>query len=196
MYIQVTSKCNMSCDHCGMNCTAQGEDMTFATFKAAIKHTDMITIGGGEPTIHPDFGNFLLYAIGHCDHVHIITNGSMTDTSLALARLSEGSETFGAKLSLDSYHDPIDPRVIDAFKGSIRDNDENPIMAGRCDWGDEDICICEGDAFVLPNGDVNQCGCGDSPKVGSVYDEELKPLTNDEEDWGEWLCHKKLKETA
>lgn len=32
MYIQITNRCNMSCPHCGMNCTAEGQDMTMETF--------------------------------------------------------------------------------------------------------------------------------------------------------------------
>jgi MoaA/NifB/PqqE/SkfB family radical SAM enzyme len=197
MYIQVTNRCNMSCEHCGMNCTAKGEDMSFDTFKACLKHDDHITIGGGEPTVHPQFEKFLFYALAHCESVFIITNGKLTDKALAIAKLNDMDSdgyTFAAELSQDTYHDPIDPQVVDAFGSCIRDTSDRPIMAGRCDWGDEDICICE-EMFVLPNGDVHQCGCGDSPKVGTVFqDDELKPL-GDEDSW-EWICHKKVVEMA
>lgn len=189
MYVQITTRCNMSCEHCGMNCTAKGDDMSFETFKAALSFADFVTLGGGEPTIHPDFCQFLLYAIAHCDGVFVITNGSMTDISLAMAKMN--CETFGCELSLDDFHDPIDPKVVSAFKkiDSIRDTSRNLIKAGRCDWGREDKCICDGETFVKPNGDIHQCGCEDSPKVGTVFEDEWSRKDN------EWNCHKNLDST-
>ena len=193
MYAQITTRCNMSCSHCGMNCTAQGKDMSFKNFKEICYESSYIVIGGGEPTIHPKFEKFLLYAIGHCEHVTIITNGSITDTSLALAHLN--SDDFCAQLSQDPYHDPIDDRVIEAFKrvDAIRDTSRNLINAGRCDFGDKNECICEGDPFVRPNGDIHQCGCEDSPKVGHISKGCPEPLENS---YNEWICHKQIKKVA
>lgn len=192
MYIQITTRCNMACAHCGMNCTEQGEDMSFEVFKKSIDHNDVIVIGGGEPTIHPEFEKFLFYALAHCESVFIVTNGKKTDTALALAKLNKLEYHFGAELSQDPYHEPIEDRVVNAFEGHIRDTSQKLINAGRCDWGDDEVCICDGDAFVKPNGDVYQCGCDDSPKVGSVFDEILQAPNSTEDDYGEWLCHKKV----
>ena len=195
MYVQITTKCNMACEHCGMNCNKQdGENMSFETFKEALKHDDHITIGGGEPTIHPQFEKFLLYALGHCECVFVITNGKKTDTALGLAALNDMNEyQFGAELSQDPYHEPIAEEVVKAFEGRIRDTSNHLINSGRCDWGDDDVCICDGSAFVLPNGEVNQCGCGHSPQVGTVFDEELRAINANEEDpYGEWICYKKI----
>ena len=159
MYIQITTRCNMKCRHCGMNCTSKGRDMDFDTFKEALKHSEYITLGGGEPTIHPFFEKFLFYAIAHCEGVHIITNGKKTDIALALAKMNNINEgAFSAELSQDPYHEPIDPKVVKAFGKNIRNNSRQLINAGRCDWGDNEDCICE-DMFVLPNGAVKQCGC-------------------------------------
>ena len=193
MYAQITTRCNMSCEHCGMNCTAQGEDMSFDNFKLICDETGYIMIGGGEPTIHPQFEKFLLYAIGHCEHVTIITNGSMTDTSLALAAIN--SDDFCAYLSQDPYHDPIDEKVVKAFKNQnqIRNTSRQLINAGRCDFGKSDKCICDGDPFVRPNGDIHQCGCKDSPKVGHVSDGYPEPMEGSDE---EWICHKELKKSS
>jgi MoaA/NifB/PqqE/SkfB family radical SAM enzyme len=178
-----------------MNATAKGENMSFKTFKQAVDHSCGIVLGGGEPTIHPRFNDFLMYALAHCDFVTVITNGSMTDTALALARLN--CEELSAELSQDAYHDPIDERVVKAFEkiGQIRNTTARgriPIKAGRCDWGREE-CICDGDPFVKPNGDVHQCGCDDSPKVGHISDELLEPIDNP---YNEWLCHKEIKKAA
>ena len=167
--------------------------MDFRTFKAALKHADSICIGGGEPTIHPKFEKFLFYALAHCDYIQMVTNGSITNTALALAKLNQMGEGFYAELSQDPYHDPIEQKVIDAFKNRIWDTSKHLINAGRCDFGVRDDCICDGDPFVKPNGDVHQCGCEDSPKVGTVFDKELRPI-NSYENYGEWICHKKVAE--
>jgi len=34
MYIQITDKCNMTCEHCGFACTKKGSFMSLDTFKA------------------------------------------------------------------------------------------------------------------------------------------------------------------
>ena len=192
MYVQITTRCNMSCKHCGMNCNSQGEDMSFETFKQALQHDDTITIGGGEPTIHPEFEKFLFYALAHCYSIFVITNGKVTDKALALAKLNEMTDdhySFGAELSQDPYHEPIEDRVVKAFGKRIRDTSRHLINAGRCDWGDDDACICE-ELFVKPNGDVHQCGCDNSPKVGHINDERLKSINEDEG----WICYRELKE--
>jgi len=62
MYLQITTRCNMHCDHCGFACTNQGEDMSLSTFEQALDiaaDDSNIDIGGGEPTIHPHFWKML-----------------------------------------------------------------------------------------------------------------------------------------
>ncbi len=164
----------MTCDHCGMNCTYKGEDMTFETFKQALSIDNFITIGGGEPTIHPEFEKFLMYAIAHSDSILIITNGKHTERALMIAKLADKlpDSIFWAELSQDEFHEPIDEKVIQAFKGNIRNTSDYLINAGRCDWGADD-CICE-NLFVKPNGYIYQCGCDDSPVVGNVFNDYLE----------------------
>jgi MoaA/NifB/PqqE/SkfB family radical SAM enzyme len=55
-----------------------------------------------------------------------------------------------------------------------------------------DECICDGDPFVRPNGNVHQCGCLDSPCVGNVFD-GFEPLEyrSDKEYEDPWQCYKK-----
>lgn len=192
MYIQITTRCNMTCAHCGMNCTAKGEDMTFKTFKQAIEMSDLIVIGGGEPTVHPQIEKFIFYAVANCEDVCIITNGKLKDKAIAIARLSDVCENFNSQLSQDQFHDPIDVEVIKAFGDRIRDTSNNLVDAGRCDFGFSDECICDGNPFVRPNGNVYQCGCLDSPCVGNVFD-GFEPLEyrSDEEYEDPWQCYKK-----
>ncbi len=181
MYIQITNACNHSCPHCCFSCTSEGEYMDFETFKNAVHFWEgSISIGGGEPTTHPLFERFLLYSIGICDYVWLATNGSMKETSVALANLAKMG-VIGCALSQDEWHNEIDPAVVRAFtkdervesyNSSKKDQreirtTEDPIQAGRCDWGTRIECPCE-TLFVKPNGDVHWCGCENALLLGNV----------------------------
>jgi hypothetical protein len=187
MYIQITTRCNMYCEHCGYACTAEGVDMSLDVYKQSIKfalsYSDMIAIGGGEPTIHPQFWEFLGLTLGSgAEYVWLATNGSMTSTSIALANMAKKG-VIGCALSLDSYHDPIDESVIEAFKPKssrsygvqeirtdgreIRNNDGKEIYGGRCTWG-EINCICP-EMNITPSGLIKECGCLDAPTLGTVF---------------------------
>lgn len=190
MYLQITSRCNMSCAHCCMKATAKGQDMTPRTFRAAVQFAveqdATISLGGGEPTIHPRFWEFLGLAIGSVEYVWLATNGSQTDTAIALAKLARKG-VIGCALSQDPWHDSIDERVVKAFTkgreifGSPESHDdarEVRNVSGDVekmspwrdpeDGGDPNKCPCE-ELFVKPNGDVHMCGCPDSPKIGTVF---------------------------
>ena len=171
--------------------------MTLETFKNALDYTDYVSLGGGEPTIHPKFWEFFGLALGHCSEgLWLATNGSMTEIALTLAKIAKKG-VIGCSLSRDEWHDPIDQRVVDAFKVSkisqweqTNDGREirtitSPVVSGRQKTGTDD-CICEG-LFVAPNGDVKPCGCLDAPVIGNVN-------TGFEYD-GEERCHKKTEET-
>lgn len=52
MYLQITTRCNMHCDHCCYRCEETGEDMSLEIFEKALSYDDeTATIGGGEPTV-------------------------------------------------------------------------------------------------------------------------------------------------
>lgn len=202
MYIQITERCNMNCAHCCMNATAKGRDMTRETFTAALENSPgVVTLGGGEPTLHPDFEWMLLQAIAHCDEgcVMVITNGSIKDRAIMLARLAKVG-ILNAELSQDPWHDEIDDDVVEAFtkdyrqprhfydhhdnrnidRRGIRDVSPGVKKRGRAaDWYDaEDKCACDGDAFVKPDGSVFLCGCDNARRLGDVFNGFESP-----EDW-------------
>lgn len=199
MYLQITTRCNMSCAHCCFACTADGEDMSLATFREALAMGEdaHLTLGGGEPTLHKDWDTMLLESLGNTSgpyddgSLFIATNGSITKRALVLAKLAK-SKVLEAQLSRDEYHDEIDQSVVDAFE-NIESEDRysrsphlgvrnttmysEPKPYGRaiellCLDEDEDAherdgtdCMCS-TTFVKPNGDIHQCGCPDSPKIG------------------------------
>ena len=118
MYIQITTRCNMTCEHCSFSCTNQGEDMSLETFQKALQLAgDYIQLGGGEPTIHPQFREFLFLALGAGD-VWLATNGSQTETALILCKMARKG-VIGCALSRDYYHDEIDWDVIEAFQDGM-----------------------------------------------------------------------------
>lgn len=188
MYIRITSKCSMLCKHCNFACTKDGEDMCLTTLKAALDYGDgIICIGGGEPTIHPQFWEMFALILGHkyTEDVFIVTNGSMTTTSIALAKLAKAG-VIGAALSQDEWHDEINDDVVEAFTRSSGDKRNSSLYGsdyvdrreirtvtklaygGRCDWGDKDCCPCP-EITVEPNGDVYSCGCYKRIKLGDVF---------------------------
>lgn len=73
MYLQITSRCNMLCRHCGFACTARGHDMSPEHFHKAIalaaEYEQHVTIGGGEPTLHPHCKEFMQHAQWELAHV-------------------------------------------------------------------------------------------------------------------------------
>ena len=208
MYIQITTRCNMRCEHCGYACTAKGEDMSLDVFRAAIEMCDgSVSLGGGEPTIHPLFWEFFGLSLAHgSECVWLATNGKETQTAIALANIARRG-VCGVALSRDPFHDDIDDRVVEAFTRDrptyldyaagrladdcreIRDTSSHLIKAGRCKDG-KPGCICE-DLFVRPNGDVHMCGCKRSPRLGNVLTGVEIPDTYE---YGE--CYKKQAKKA
>jgi len=181
----------MACEHCGFACTSIGENMNIKTFRKALQwDSEIVTLGGGEPTIHPLFWQILGESLSVSDYVWLATNGKKTEIALTLAKLAKRG-VLACALSLDSYHDPIEPTVIQAFTKEKKrdgvggyynqDKDFREIRnvtgleknAGRCDFG-EDACICA-DVFCKPNGDVFACGCENAPLFGNVHTDIVYP---------------------
>lgn len=201
MYLQITTRCNMSCAHCGYSCTPNGEDMSMEVFRAVLPHLDtVVTIGGGEPTLHPQFEVILLECIAQLHQCvaygpHIVTNGKITSKAMMIAALSKGGIIEG-ELSRDEYHDSIDDRVVAAFEGvsknggGVRDTSQGgsrtPLPHGRglellgyeeneTPELDGSECLCD-TTMIKPNGDAHQCGCVDSPIIGNVFDGWDSPI--------------------
>ena len=183
MYIRVTTRCNMRCEHCGFSCTARGKDMSREVFieacKIAAEREDGICIGGGEPTLHPLLFDYIGIALSYCESeigVLVITNGKITDAALRLNRLDKQGK-IAARLSLDVYHERVDERVVQAFK---RENNAgyNTVTrirkAGRAkknqEWDYED-CLCD-DLIIEPSGKIWACAHR-NVSFGTVFDYDI-----------------------
>lgn len=225
MYAQITTLCQMSCAHCMMNCarnkkgTNMSREVYARTIELAVKYDDHITIGGGEPTIHKEFFDFLDYAMRFqmrksLQGIFVITNGGFTKKALKLLDYADRyeREDFGCQLSLDNFHDPIDERVINAYKNAgkyfIRTVDdaqvipvgaarENNLPTNHTAKG----CMCE-DIFITPEGNLKVCACEDAEILCNImeitdaqYDEfrDVYAEIRDECELGD-ICHAHLSE--
>jgi hypothetical protein len=175
--------------------------MTRETFikacKLAEERMDGIFLGGGEPTLHPLFWDFLGVALRHCEDeigVGVITNGSMTEDAIALARMAKQGAIY-AGLSRDKYHSAIDERVVKAFSrpaGAQYDHDRQyphdkrdirhslkVMKQGRAkNWEHaEDSCCCE-EITVTPDGKIWACGCM-TKQLGTVDNPEIWEWTKE-----------------
>lgn len=92
-------------------------------------YSELLTIGGGEPTCHPQFFDILKAAIPKFDSILIVTNGKKTQSVRRLARIlleedhdsdevleDEGNYIYAegklsVDISTDSYHEPIDQNL-------------------------------------------------------------------------------------
>lgn len=192
MYLMIWNTCNMTCEHCCIGAiTGKTPKMNLAMVRKAVdianEYGDHIVIGGGEPTLHPDFAKILLFVIGHnqCDVPPlIVTNGSNKEISMALLAMAENGGVIDVELSQDMFHDSIDEKVVEAFKKARRiRNTENSIVGngrGReylgLEEGEEDDKCCCPTWQVQPDGVIKQCGCDRSPVIGNLDDGISGPI--------------------
>lgn len=126
MYFQITTRCNMTCAHCCFSANNRGDNMSHETFIKALELTEhlgeIVTIGGGEPTVHPDFFTFLdktmeFYARGRIEMPPlVVTNGKLVTKARKLLEYVEQERPVYVELSQDEYHDPIRPEIVQAFQ--------------------------------------------------------------------------------
>lgn len=82
-YLQITTRCNMQCSHCCYSCApGKGKHGDYNTILAGIRfaadYNESITIGGGEPTLHPRFFDILRECLNTFEYVWMATNGGNT----------------------------------------------------------------------------------------------------------------------
>lgn len=210
MYIKLTTYCNMQCAHCCDSCSpSRGKHMDERTFIRTLdlcaEHGATPYIGGGEPTVHPKFWQFLGLILGRAhefemEMLGMHTNGKRKADALALAALAKRG-VLGVTLSRDSFHEPIDHDVVEAFtktgsSGSMtsswweRDTpsrrdphdlrfvvdgaNKSVVAQGRArniTGARTDCCVCE-DLQVDPDGVIWACGC-ERTQFGTVWKPRL-----------------------
>lgn len=136
----------MRCAHCCYSCNHHGKHMEYSTFIAAMDFFRMydnecITIGGGEPTLHPRFFDILRVCLRDFSYVWMATNGSNTEVMWRLSRILDDDDypegidpddeyeyeracensivaqnKLTVALSQDPWHDDIDPEIVRLWK--------------------------------------------------------------------------------
>ncbi|WP_433225850.1 mycofactocin radical SAM maturase [Actinomadura formosensis] len=114
---ELTYACNLSCDHClSSSGRRDPRELSTAEAKAVIDELEAmqvfyVNIGGGEPTVRPDFWELLDYATAHHVGVKFSTNG-VRITPEAARRLA-ANDYVDVQVSLDG----ATAEVNDALRG-------------------------------------------------------------------------------
>lgn len=129
MLIQITNNCNMGCPHC-LNKSGQIGDtvnMQRWTFLSSLEHAQrnnasIILISGGEPTMHPNWYDFVRIALSGCydfKEVLLVTNGSWvgTDVEECVTDLLTNEPMFSVQITcikgLYKMYDALVPKLND-----------------------------------------------------------------------------------
>ena len=110
--LDLTSACNFSCHFCvDSRLVNAGKTLTLEEVKKTI-HTlhsngllSVILIGGGEPTLHRDFGQIVRYIKGKRLQVGIVTNGSQLER--IEAAVQELKEKDWVRISVDAAGEEV-----------------------------------------------------------------------------------------
>jgi len=185
MYIEITTRCNMMCDHCAPMRTAKGQDMDQQIFDYALEVAlqsgyQYIALGGGEPTLHPNFAGYLEQALEGCKsrddqgdkyNVLVVTNGkNLIDTLYLAEMVQQHKGRLRVDISTDKYHEAISQEVKDLItKGvfTVRNVEGIVIPQGRALHNsvfdipvDKAIAHCPcAIPTVRPTGELVACGC-------------------------------------
>jgi mycofactocin radical SAM maturase len=112
---ELTYACNLTCAHClSSSGRRDPRELTTEQCEAVIDELQRmqvfyVNIGGGEPTIRPDFWHLLQYAVNHQVGVKFSTNGVRIDAERA--RLLASTDYVDVQVSLDGATAEVNDRV-------------------------------------------------------------------------------------
>ncbi len=205
MYLQITTTCNMKCRHCAFSATRNGIYMSNLVISQAIMFARRynireLTIGGGEPTTYRSFPEIIKAVAPSFDGVTMITNGKNSEILWKFLFWVDSNESnIVVELSLDEYHEPINPQIVEFFEKRSAENDphfkirnvgSDIILQGRATknfTSGIDHCICD-ELLINPLGKIYVCGCEDAPQIGHVS-------SGIDQQWYPYLSSKDYKET-
>ena len=115
---ELTYACNLSCVHCLSSSGRRDPgELSTAECEALIDEFERmqvfyVNIGGGEPTVRPDFWHLVDYSVAHRVGVKFSTNGIKITPEVA--RRLAGSDYVDVQISLDGATE----QVNDAVRGT------------------------------------------------------------------------------
>src|SRR4051794_16505959 len=103
VYVALTNHCNRACPWCSTCSSPRGQTwLSVAEFTASLPGAGFfqLQLEGGEPTVHPQFWEFVRIAREHprCTHLVVCTNGVVLPRSPG--RLGEWIERLGTPLTV------------------------------------------------------------------------------------------------
>ena len=141
--LDLTSACNFSCPFCvDSKLINAGKSLTFEEVKKTIDtlHShgllSVILIGGGEPTLHKDFGEIVRYIKSKRLQVGIVTNGSRLEKIETV--VEELKEKDWIRISIDAagegvfkdLHLPKTPVTLKRILGKAKKlKEKNPVVS-------------------------------------------------------------------
>jgi len=145
MYLQITTRCNMKCPHCCYSCRpGAGKHMEYAiaidAINFALDHTECITIGGGEPTLHPKFFDILRTCLDSFDYVWMATNGSNIKAMRRLANIIDGNDY--ESFDIENYctcSKQVERENCDCYPEDTIHQEDKLSVALSQDWAHDDI---------------------------------------------------------
>jgi len=112
---ELTYACNLACVHClSSSGRRDPHELSTAECKAVVDELERmqvfyVNIGGGEPTVRPDFWELLDYAIDHHVGVKFSTNGVKLDT--VAARRLAATDYVDVQISVDGASADVNDAV-------------------------------------------------------------------------------------
>ncbi len=111
--VSITNRCNRHCDFCYRNSTYMGDDITLDDYRIVIDNArecgvQQIAIGGGEPTIHPQFCEIL--EMTRCNGIipNYSTNAqNLTDKILHYTKMYCGAIAISVYEEFEEYKETI-----------------------------------------------------------------------------------------
>lgn len=114
LVIYLTENCNIKCRHCfieaedGRSFLPQVKIRQYLNEYAKIKPNGKILLTGGEPFLHPDFGEIISYGFKKGLKISINTNGTLlTETWLE----NYGQMIYGLQISIDGFNSKIHDNI-------------------------------------------------------------------------------------
>jgi len=116
LVVELTNSCNLNCRHCYRSKQRARfiETTSLLNLLKTLSNETLLGVEftGGEPTLHPDFGDIVIFAANVFQMVGVLTNGTRLARN-TIEKLSDFKNKVAFSVSLDSY----DPSYHDSFRG-------------------------------------------------------------------------------